>query len=610
MAELGQTTDPVSLIPGSPAAVDEAATDWRRRARLAEQTGVELRKMPAPEGWTGGGAPAFETRAQSVGARWLLVAEALDAAGAAMETYAAALRSAQYQAELAIDAWEEGEQATAAALARPVPGAGLSFDRAAHAKAAMTAGASDRARAVAILEEARAQLVTAGDTASAALRSAAEAPDVGADVWRALNAPATTADEAMALVSGLDAQEVTSLLSLRPELAGLIAMASPAAASAWWSALGSGARSSLISFAPDVIGNLEGLSYNTRNEANRIWLDRQIEQARAQVLATELNVPRWDDQGGVANYNDSVADAKSQLAALENIKDALTSSGGVGAQRFLISLTNDVPPLAAVAVGDPDAADNITVAVPGMGATTADMTGWTRSAADLQAAQSTLDPGRTHSVIAWIGYETPPVPEPVPWGDFSVLGTSHAEAGAARLDTTIEGLQTVRSDSTLNVLGHSYGATTSSMALADLEKPVDTFVSLGSAGLPPEFREASDLDAQEVYAGQAYNTPALIPGDQWAWVGRASWEHPVDPSNYRFGAEVFDVNGGDDGRAVTDHGTSTLSGDSVDGSSGSGYLDRGTQSLRNVALATTGQGDLVSRPERFIPRMSTREDLP
>jgi len=97
---------------------------------------------------------------------------------------------------------------------------------------------------------------------------------------------------------------------------------------------------------------------------------------------------------------------------------------------------------------------------------------------------------------------------------------------------------------------------------------------------------------------------------QWAWGGRASWEHPVDPSHYRFGAEVFDVNGGDDGRAVIDHGTSTLSGDSVDGSSGSGYLDRGTQSLTDVALATTGQGDLVSRPERFIPRMSTREDLP
>lgn len=134
------------------------------------------------------------------------------------------------------------------------------------------------------------------------------------------------------------------------------------------------------------------------------------------------------------------------------------------------------------------------------------------------------------------------------------------------------------------------------MALEDLEKPVDAFVSLGSAGLPPEIREASDLDANEVYAGQAYNTPALIPGigDQWAWTGRMSWEHPVDPSHYSFGAEVFDVNGGDGGRPVTDHGASTLRGDSLDRSSGSGYLDRGTQSLTNVALATTGHGDLVS----------------
>jgi len=56
----------------------------------------------------------------------------------------------------------------------------------------------------------------------------------------------------------------------------------------------------------------------------------------------------------------------------------------------------------------------------------------------------------------------------------------------------------------------------------------------------------------------------------------------VDPAGDDFGADVFGVDTGAGGASVTDHGTSTPD--------GTGYLDRDTESLRNIALATTGHG--------------------
>lgn len=133
------------------------------------------------------------------------------------------------------------------------------------------------------------------------------------------------------------------------------------------------------------------------------------------------------------------------------------------------------------------------------------------------------------------------------------------------------------------------------MSNSALERPVDAFVSVGSAGLPPQIDQANDLHAEQVFAGQATDTVSWLPGsgDAWAWVGQASPLHPVDPTGSGFGAEVFDVNGGDGRAGARDHGALT--------NDGSGYFDRDTQSLRNIALATTGQGELVSRESTPAP---------
>jgi hypothetical protein len=78
-------------------------------------------------------------------------------------------------------------------------------------------------------------------------------------------------------------------------------------------------------------------------------------------------------------------------------------------------------------------------------------------------------------------------------------------------------------------------------------------------------------------------------GDQWAWTGRTFGDHPINPIGPDFGAIAFGTGSGMGGAAVTDHGTHT--------DSGGGYLDLNTESLQNVAYATTGQGSFVSSYE-------------
>ena len=186
-------------------------------------------------------------------------------------------------------------------------------------------------------------------------------------------------------------------------------------------------------------------------------------------------------------------------------------------------------------------------------------------------------------------YLAPPVGGP------QVLGTDYARAGAENLGAALSGFSATRADAALNVLAHSYATTTASIALTASDVHVSTFVSIGSAGLTPSIDQASDLHAANVYAGQAQDVWAVdpAPGDQWAWFGRAFSDHPVNPVSDTFGAQTFGVDSGVGGAAVTDHGVST--------DDGTGYLNAGTESLRNVALSTTGQGDLLTAAVEHEP---------
>lgn len=388
--------------------------------------------------------------------------------------------------------------------------------------------------------------------------------------------------ELLDALSSLPAKELAAMLAASPELKSQLMSIDPAEIHSWWTALspqkGAGTPFStqqdlLLTKFPVVFGNLEGLPYTARDHANQIALKAAIAGIEAQ-LALQTSSTKLQEQ----------------LDGLHNIQKALQAPNGK-ATRQLISFTEDNPPLAAVSIGDLDTADSVTYAVPGMGTTSfKDMTGWTKSGQNLH---DLLPQGS--AVVAWIGYETPPVPGEGNV-DFGVLDVNRAVAGGHNLAGALGGLAAVRGETMpqINIVAHSYGTTTAAVTLTQPGIHVDNFITLGSAGLPDSVDSAADLNAEHVYSGHARDKVPFIEsesGDQWAWTGRDfSDDHHVNPMTPEFGSHAFGTDtGGDAGRIVTDHSTHM----SDDGDQ-AGYLDIRTEALKNTARAIKGETELIT----------------
>lgn len=399
-------------------------------------------------------------------------------------------------------------------------------------------------------------------------------------------------------------EDISAILTASPGLQSQLGLIDPVKINEWWAGLnppqGASTRFSaqqglLLTSLPILFGNLEGMPYGARDYSNQLALTAEI--ARFEALEAGIkDQPNISIYGPPAGWLEELEKVQIQLDALRDIRNALKSPPSPE-PRYLISMTQDQPPLAAVSIGDLDAAASVTYAVPGMGTTTTQMTGWARSSQNLQ---SVLPSGS--AVVAWIGYKTPAVPLPLPSGDFGVFDVNYAVGGGNKLAAGLGGLAAVRGDSQpdLSIVAHSYGTTTAAVALTQPDVHVENFITVGSAGLPDSVQTASDLNATHVYSGHALNViPWVEPGrgDQWAWTGTDfSRDHHVNPISPEFDSHAFGTDtGGDTGLPVTDHGTG------VD-ENGAGYLDPNTESLLNVARAIRGEPEEMSP---YVPKGPT-----
>lgn len=406
--------------------------------------------------------------------------------------------------------------------------------------------------------------------------------------------------ELLLAFSSLPAKELAAMMAASPALRSQLLLMNAAEIHSWWTGMdpqaGTGTPFSsqqdlLLTTFPVVFGNVEGLPYKARDHANQTALKAAVADVEAQLAQIQILV---DDTtvgyGGMPPVAAAFTDLQKQLDALCNIQDALKGPRGSTAGRQLISLTQDNPPLAAVSVGDLDTASNVTYAIPGMGTTTSDMTGWTKAAQNLH---DLLPEGS--AVVAWIGYETPPVPALDNNVNVGVLDVNRAVAGGQKLAGALGGLAAVRGESApqLNIVAHSYGTTTAAVALTQPGIQVDNFITVGSAGLPDNVHTAADLNARHVYSGHARDKMPgeTESGDQWAWTGREnSRDHHVNPIRPEFGSHAFGTDtGGDAGRAVADHNAlMPEDGGQV------GYFDVRTESLENVGRVIAGETEKIT----------------
>lgn len=408
-----------------------------------------------------------------------------------------------------------------------------------------------------------------------------------------------TASELMNVLTVLGPAEVERVLARNPGLAQQFWDAPPPAeaVATWWKALAPAAREKWCQAAPTIIGNLPGLDADTRVHANMIQFQRDLYDT-----SIDPGSPRGIVIGDILEAL-NVGRFSGPMLDYEKLAKAEKPPRGLLAYN-----STRQPPLAAVAIGETSAekSGKVTWAVPGMASGLGEphqLGDWTSAVANVYNEQQDLEAGVPHLVVAWIGYDPPPAFLP----DTSVLEGDRARAGASRLTAELDGqwaADTILGENQqpyTAVLGHSYGTTVATDAISDggrLAHPVQSVVLLASAGVE---RNIPDFSYLRVDGGMSRVYATQSSRDEVADAGRFG-SGRADPRAGSFGAKVYSSEGDPaqkleptDGHDVIGRGSDRDGvGVFAHATAGHGYLDAGTESLKNTAAATLGLDEKIN----------------
>lgn len=336
---------------------------------------------------------------------------------------------------------------------------------------------------------------------------------------------------------------------------------SPEEIKTWWESLSQADQDRLLREHPEKLGNQNGIPVEDRSTANIEVMNRDIAHVENATEAIPYDV--------MQRYYNAV-----------EIRDGMTAQRAkTGAQTYLYVYEPDAfdnQGRAAIAIGNPDTADNTAVVVPGTGNSVE--TGWLSSddAARVYDQTAKADPTRSTAVLAWMGYDAPDS-----MADVRVGQPDLARQGGDLLSGDVNALTvTSQGDSHVTVIGHSYGSTTVADAAAGSGMRVDDVVLIGSPGTDLA-RSAADFHLPEgghLYVGAASTDPvthlggnqSTVPGTDIT-IGLGSDPADDDFGSTRFKAEVPGITS-----PIADH---------------SSYLQPGSESLYSIATIVSGQGD-------------------
>jgi len=266
----------------------------------------------------------------------------------------------------------------------------------------------------------------------------------------------------------------------------------------------------------------QGLTPTQReSDANQERVREERAKLQAHINGLKQAITRaGGDQNRLQDLNSQLNAAQNRMGEFDAIDDALTRAPETYLTQFDIPTDPGQKVHAAVAVGNPDTATDISVTVPGIGSTTKDsLPSMVSEARNLQntATEELRRLGRSGSVvtIAWMGYDPPAnvINTTSPRDFWRTINDDRAQAGAASLAPYLQQLHTNNPNAHLSLFGHSYGSLTSSLALQQLNAqglhPVNDAVFYGSPGL--ELDNPSQLG---LAGGHAFVMKAP-PGDDW-----------------------------------------------------------------------------------------------
>ena len=350
--------------------------------------------------------------------------------------------------------------------------------------------------------------------------------------------------------------------------------ASPEQVASWWNALSDKDKQWMIEQHPDVIGNLDGVDYTSRSQANRIMLPRLQKQAADELQqfydTYGTSIPVTPENAWLLAEEKRL---KDRVTALDKI-DATLKNESDGVPRYLMQLDPSGPNiLAAVSQNNPDDSQHIGVIVPGMTTSVAG-NGKDGSILDYdghatvmrQAAQAAAKPGEKVAMVEFFGYDAPQGAD--------VISTSKAHKGADRLAGFLNGIDAVREhgagDAHITVASHSYGSTTAGIAATQVgDGVIDDLVQFGSPG-----SGVQDVGEFHVPEGHLYVSAAPYFHDMVQGIGPDDWfgKNPDTMDGYKHLS-------GDVGPAPSSYGPWDQH---------SGYFQKDTQANRDIGRVIGG----------------------
>lgn len=288
----------------------------------------------------------------------------------------------------------------------------------------------------------------------------------------------------------------------------------------WWSSLSDDDKQWMIQQHPDVIGNLEGVDYTSRNQANRIMLPIRRKEVMREAARYEQTLGPHPTEEQRAEMDR----LRNRVRAIEQIENTLAKEDSDRVPRYLMSLdTSGANVLAAISQNNPDDADHIGVIVPGMSTSVAgnseggsilDYDGHAKVMRE--SAEKAAGRGQKVAMVEFFGYDAPP----------SVTEASTpimAAYGAHELASFLNGIDAVREhgagDAHITVAAHSYGSTTAGMAATLVgEGVIDDLVQFGSPG-----SGVQDVGEFHVPEGHVYVSAAPYLHDVVQGIGPDDW---------------------------------------------------------------------------------------
>ena len=370
----------------------------------------------------------------------------------------------------------------------------------------------------------------------------------------------------------------------------------PVALFTWWKGLSRAEREALKVARPELIGNLDGIPLADRDEANRAHLS---------ALHNTLKQREADDDLSDAE-KDLLEKTNAMYKGLDKA-DGQVDENGDPLPTFLMVFDPDAEEgdgHAAIAFGNSETADHVSINVPGLSSTMNNFDGVSGDAANVREIAARNGNGSVAS-IAWLGYDAPDFDMSLDGirDGLGVAGEGKAADGGRNLSHFVDGLRATRpgEDPHYTAIGHSYGSVTVGKA-AGADTRVDDVILVGSPGPGDENPRASDLHGNVFVGSSDEDFVTRLGTDRDKSLG-------VDPAGEDFGGTRFRVEPQGEfniskdgfGRGIENH-TSYFDDrdDMLD--EGRGYRD--SDSLVNIGKIVSGDGGSV---ERVDPRTEDNE---